>query len=207
MSHVVNSIYEHEFIKQLATGHLDAKIFRYYLEQDAYYLYEFSRCLSVIASKCEKTYTAVFISMAKEALSELDVIHEYFVKYIDCKNIAEISPANLFYTSYLRSVCSMEAVSVGIASVIPCFWVYYEVGKYLSANNIRDNNPYSKWISAYTGENFKKAADTSIRILDEYSLRESEQTQKKMQTAFFNSTKLELMFWDDAYHLRTFSSI
>ncbi|MFV9927060.1 MAG: hypothetical protein AB8V23_04640 [Candidatus Midichloria sp.] len=49
----------------------------------------------------------------------------------------------------LLYVCSNEPVEVATAAVLPCFWVYNEVGlsiaRYASADN-----PYARWIESYS---------------------------------------------------------
>ncbi|WP_092485702.1 thiaminase II [Candidatus Ichthyocystis hellenicum] len=202
---IMDSIYNHPFIKELATGCLKSELFMYYIEQDSYYLVEFSRCLSMIASRCDLGDVKSFLSFAEEALiGEIEPIHNSF-RNEEHINRDVISPANLFYTSYLRSVCSTESVSIGIAAVLPCFLIYRDVGNFIATNRIHDN-PYNQWIDSYAGTYFSESVDKIVHIFDQYASKESDSTRKKMLTAFVRSSTLEFYFWDDAYHLREFGN-
>ncbi|WP_092343750.1 TenA family protein [Candidatus Ichthyocystis sparus] len=201
---IVKSIYDHPFIRELSVGSLSQELFTYYIEQDTYYLVEFSRCLSIIASKCDSGNIKSFLSFAEEALGELEPIHNSFMNNKG-NNINAISPANLFYTSYLKSVCSMEPVSIGIAAVLPCFFIYRDVGSFISTNRIHDN-PYNQWIDAYANTYFSESVDKIIHISNQCALQESESNRQKMVIAAVRSSTLEFYFWDDAYHLRKFGN-
>src|SRR6266568_5378133 len=44
---------------------------------------------------------------------------------------AEPAPANLAYTSYLLATVSTGSYAEGVGAVLPCYWIYAEVGKEL----------------------------------------------------------------------------
>jgi thiaminase/transcriptional activator TenA len=43
----------------------------------------------------------------------------------------ESAPANLAYTSYLLATVGFGSYAEGISAVLPCYWIYWEVGKEL----------------------------------------------------------------------------
>ncbi len=57
------------------------------------------------------------------------------------------------YTNFLRAFTSGEDYVVGAAAILPCYWLYEEVGAVLSSKNHADH-PYAEWLSMYGGEEF-----------------------------------------------------
>ena len=100
----------------------------------------------------------------------------------------------------------MEPVEVGIAAVLPCFWVYRDIGLYI-AQSSANNNPYARWIEAYSSDDFSQAVNQAISIFDELGLQTTEAIRQKMLDAFYKSTCFEWHFWNDAYNQVVFDRI
>ena len=64
----------------------------------------------------------------------------------------KITTAYLGYTSFLINTAHTESVEVAAAAILPCFWIYNEIGKYIKENAVTKNNPYKKWIDTYADE-------------------------------------------------------
>ena len=78
---------------------------------------------------------------------------------------AEPSPTCLAYTRFLLAACALGDVSEAVAAVLPCFWIYWEVGKVLTAARSPDPR-YRAWIATYGGEDFAAAAQGVIEAAD-----------------------------------------
>jgi thiaminase/transcriptional activator TenA len=89
---------------------------------------------------------------------------------------------------------------VVLAALLPCFWVYLEVGKDIHGRAAKPN-PYQAWIDTYAGEEFATAVQAVIATTDAAASGASERTRQSMHTAFTRATQLEWMFWDSAYRL------
>jgi thiaminase/transcriptional activator TenA len=100
----------------------------------------------------------------------------------------KFSPGNVSFRKHEEAV----------ASVLPCFWIYREVGDYI-LNNAGPDNPYREWIDTYAAEEFRKATDTAIEITDEIAAKANELTRSKMTEVFKTSARLEYIFWESAY--------
>lgn len=105
------------------------------------------------------------------------------------------------YTSFLTATAWSESYPVVLASLLPCFWIYAEVGKAIVQHSI-PNNPYQAWIETYTGEEFNQAVSKVIATVDSVAARCDSDTLEKMHHAYTTAAKLEWLFWDSAYDQR-----
>ena len=96
-------------------------------------------------------------------------------------------------------MASLASVEEAVACLLPCFWVYRDVGKKIAALASK-NNPYYDWITLYASEEFNQSVDAIVQITNELGNTASKAIQDKMCAAFVQSTQLEWLFWDGAYH-------
>ena len=205
-SHIIESIKHHPFNIELSSGILDREKFSYYIEQDTIYLRDFARSLAIISAKIPTLFMQDFLSFAEGALiAEQEVVHQFFRETLDLTETKKLTTATLAYTSFLLRSTSLEPVEVGVAAVLPCFWVYNIVGTYIAENADKDNtNPYHRWIENYAGEDFTIAVERAIAIFDELADSASDSVRDSMLDAFYKSTMLEWHFWNDSYNMQTF---
>lgn len=107
----INPIYEaiiaHPFNQKLADGSLSKSIFGYYIEQDAIYLKDFSRALSLLAARsADPEMIDIFLQFSKGALiAEQEAVHGFFRKNLNLQASGKLSPATFSYTrKYLYSI-------------------------------------------------------------------------------------------------------
>lgn len=194
---IYQTIVDHPFNRELAEGVLDWGRFIFYLEQDAYYLVRFSRALALIAGRASSAeMTRCFLNFALGALVDERELHARFLSSIDCGRVKP-SPICMAYTDYLMAVASTAPLEEGVAALLPCFWIYREVGRDLSKRT-QANNPYMSWIESYSSEAFSEGTDQAIEILDEIAREASEEERIRMQKAFECSALFELRFFEGA---------
>ena len=63
------------------------------------------------------------------------------------------APTSLAYTSYLLATARGGSYAEGVGAVLPCYWIYWEVGKELLRRGSPDPR-YQRWIDIYSGEEF-----------------------------------------------------
>lgn len=198
-----NKIVEMPFITELMDGTLPIEKFQFYMAQDSHYLEHFGRSLSIIASKIQNiTDTLAFIRFAEGAIEVENALHESYFKTFNLSNKGAMQPACHHYVHTLKSTATLANVEVAVAAVLPCFWIYKEVGIYIYKNQTALDNPYQKWIDTYAGENFDILAQQAIAITDRLASNCTKAQQDMMTEAFITSSHLEFQFWDAAYHLK-----
>ena len=89
---------------------------------------------------------------------------------------------------------------MSVAALLPCFWIYWEVGKRL-LETAEPDNPYQAWIDTYADESFAEGVRKVIAIGDQMAAAASPTTRNQMSRAFVRASQLEWMFWDSAWRL------
>jgi thiaminase (transcriptional activator TenA) len=203
-SHIYDAIINHPFNKELMQGSLDRDKFFYYIEQDTVYLQDFARCYAVIASKSPSHYIRKFLRHADNIfIAEQEIVHQFFMSSSLFKKTDMLTPSTIGYTSYLLRICSMGSIEEAIAAILPCCWVYREVGLFI-VKHAKEDNPYIRWIENYSSEEFSLSVDEMISIFDKFAENASPELQNKMLDIFYKSASWEWHFWNDSYLMRSF---
>jgi thiaminase/transcriptional activator TenA len=192
------------FNAELAAGALSEDRFKFYITQDAHYLVGFGRALALAAAKAPDPDRIVqFANSAAGAISVERALHgSFFQRY----GIAEtfertpLSPACHHYVSFLLATAHAEPYEVVLGALLPCFWIYAEVGRDIHARAAPDN-PYRAWIDTYAGEEFQNAVRATIAATDAAAADASPHLRERMHAAFTRATALEWLFWDSAYRM------
>eukprot|EP00288_Rhodomonas_lens_P020273 CAMPEP_0177692154 /NCGR_PEP_ID=MMETSP0484_2-20121128/1698_1 /TAXON_ID=354590 /ORGANISM="Rhodomonas lens, Strain RHODO" /LENGTH=307 /DNA_ID=CAMNT_0019202845 /DNA_START=30 /DNA_END=954 /DNA_ORIENTATION=- len=200
-------IFELPFLQELVKGTLSKDIFKTYLIQDALYLREYSKVLALLAAKAPTP--ELTMQMASSANKCLIVEGSLHHKFLDSFGVtaeeakeAEGSLACHAYISFLLSNGHGKAYEVAFASVLPCFTIYNEVGKWIKGkfpDGVDDSHPFKDWIETYGGEDFEKATNKTAEIADSFAEKASPAVRREMETAFLQAVRLEWMFWDSPY--------
>lgn len=194
----------HPFNQELAAGTLNKDAFRHYIIQDAHYLLAYGRALAVCAAKAYSAEEVIqFAEAAKTAVVVERSLHDEFMSFFSIsKEEFENTPLTLachHYTSFLLSTAWSESYPVVLASLIPCFWIYAEIGKDILENSSYQN-PYQAWIDTYAGEDFHNTVHQVIQTMDAIAEQCDTTTIKKMHDAYTMGAKLEWHFWNSAYY-------
>ena len=191
------------FNAELAAGTLAASRFRHYIVQDAHYLIGFGRALSLAAAKApEPEGIVLFARAAEEAIVVERALHGGFFRDFgigpDTFAATPLTPACDHYVAYLLSTAYAEPFEVLLGALLPCFWIYAEVGRDILARESA-GNPYRAWIDTYSGTEFQEAVARMIAATDAAAQGASPALRERMHRAFAHATRLEWMFWDSAY--------
>ena len=192
-------IQQHPFNQALQNGSLSEAVFNYYIEQDSYYLQEYARAHALIASRIATPFAEMFIQLAQSIVAtEHDSVHQYFKSQVSYQPTGQYSLATIAYTQYLLSTCALEPVAVAVAAILPCYWVYQEVGQHIAQHAVTAN-PYQRWIDTYASEDFANTTQQVINIFDTLADQSTPEIRQAMLHAFYQSTCLEWQFWQGAY--------
>jgi thiaminase/transcriptional activator TenA len=90
----------------------------------------------------------------------------------------------------------------GLAGIMPCFWIYAEVGQHLKT--VGSPNPiYQRWIDSYGGEDYLREVKIALDLTDEVGADLGPAAEARARQLFRTAARYEWMFWDAAYRLET----
>jgi thiaminase/transcriptional activator TenA len=195
------------FNAELAAGTLAPERFRFYILQDALYLGEYARVLAIAAAKAPDPATVqVFAGDAVQAIAVEQALHgRYLAEFgVDPAAVlaAEPMPDCLAYTSFLLATSHQQPWEVLVAALLPCFWIYWEVAGAIVRRAAPDNR-YRAWIDTYADPRFGEAVQIVIDIADQAAAGATPATRAAMLAAFARAAQYEHLFWDGAYHQRS----
>ena len=192
---VYQAILRLPFLNELADGTLSRERFLRYIGQDSLYLGEYSRVLAHIASRLQNiAHTDTFLKFAADGVATEKALHSGYLS----QPPAGKSPACLFYTSLLKAQ-AYEHVAVEAASILPCFWIYREVGCHILSIAKLEGNPYADWIRTYSDPTFDAATARAIEICDTLAQEATPDIRNRMTEIFIQCSRLEWLFWHTAY--------
>jgi thiaminase/transcriptional activator TenA len=199
------AILAHPFLKELGAGTLPHDRFLYFVRQDYIYLFEFARVLCLGGSKAENLETIeMFAKHAANTVAVERFMHTGFIQRLGLPDQAllesERTPTTQAYTRHLLAVAREGTLGEIVAAVLPCYWIYWEVGRHLATCQPADPI-YRDWIKAYGSETFAELVQQQLNLVDRLGVRAPAYESRRMTEHFIQSSRYEYLFWDDAYRL------
>lgn len=185
------------FVRALGDGTLDEDLFSFYLDQDALYLRDYSRALATLSARADTAEAQVhWAAGAHEAIAAESQLHEGWLA--NRARLGGPSPITMGYTNFLRASAAGEDYVVGAAAILPCYWLYEEVGAVLSSQNHPDH-PYAEWLSLYGGEEFAAEVARSLAEVERAFEAASPAQRVRAARAYLSACVYEREFFDQAH--------
>jgi thiaminase (transcriptional activator TenA) len=203
ISDIYDAILRHPFITGLTDGTLPTESFAFYVVQDALYLRDYARALAAVGSRAPSSATArMFARHAADAITTELGLHASLLAELgisgESLQAAEPAPTNLAYTSYLLATVRGGSYAEGIGAVLPCYWIYWEVGKELLRRGSPDPR-YQRWIDTYGAAEYGEVVTDVIAEADRIGPELSASERALVRRHFRTTSRYELMFWDMGY--------
>jgi thiaminase/transcriptional activator TenA len=198
------AILQHPFVNGLCDGSLSRERFVFYMKQDSLYLQEFSRALAIAGARASEIPVRLFfVNSSQTCLVVENALHETYFKEFGVVQDAQRAPTNFSYSNYLVATAATGPHAVALAALLPCFWIYREVGHELIERSRADlaKNPYARWIQTYASDEFDASVQKAIGFVDAAADRATESERTEMGAAFDRCARLEWAFWDAAWRL------
>ncbi|MEW6049211.1 MAG: thiaminase II [Bacillota bacterium] len=197
---VYEAILAHPFIRGLTDGSLPKDAFRFYVVQDALYLRDFARVLSLAAAKAPHDQAiAMFCHHAAGAIEVERQLHAGFFRDfgLSAEEVERtpMAPTNLAYTSYLLRVGYSAPFHDVLGAVLPCYWIYWEVGKELMGRGSPDPL-YRRWVDTYGGEEFGAIVRAVLELTEQVAADLTPAQRAAAAAHFVTTSRYEWMFWD-----------
>lgn len=192
------------FLTGLADGTLAPETFVEYLQQDSFYLVGYSRAMALLASRAPTPAAAEFwAGSAQTAVAEEKALHSQLMSDPALAGIerpSAPSPTTRGYMHTLMAACAYEPYEVGAAAVLPCFWIYAEVGADLAGRAAAvEGHPYGAWVAEYGDPAFAEATQAAIVLVEEAAAGAGEASRERMREVFLDASRYEELFWEAAH--------
>jgi thiaminase (transcriptional activator TenA) len=206
-----DGLHAHPFLSELAAGTLPLDKFRFFLEQDNFYLIDYARCLAMGAAKArDETELRYFTVDLNQVLdTELPSNHALLARVIDMGaadrgGALTMAPANVAYTSYMQALALRGGPLEIMAALLPCAWSYVEIAQRLAQEGATSGHAvYADWIAYFT---------LPVNVAMVASMRRDFDARVRMDNLgpdrcrdlaqiFTTSSRLERGFWEMAYTL------
>jgi len=200
---VYRAILAHPFLAGLTDGTLPHDAFAFYVVQDALYLQRYSVALAAVASRApDAAGTELFARHAADVIAVERTLHGSLLADLGIDpataGAAEPAPATLAYTSYLLATIRGGSYAEGVGAVLPCYWIYWEVGKELMRRGSPDPR-YQRWIDMYGSEEFGATVRNVLAVTDGLGPGLAPAERVRVHRHFRASSRYEWMFWDMGY--------
>lgn len=193
-------IIAHPFIKELAAGTLDTARFDRYLAQDELYVGNYGRQMFELAELItEPDAHEMFCLFAKEGIEGEKAMHALLIDRFGIDTAVQPSAITADYNAHTQAAIGTGSKEIGLASMLPCMWVYNEVGLHILRIAQLDGNPYAEWIREYGNEEFTKGVAQVLQLADSYAAAASSEVRARMTEEYIAATQFEYWFWDYGY--------
>lgn len=194
---LIEKIKQHPFIQQMADGTLSRETFRRYLEQDRIYLANYTKEMEKLASLVEdKELKDQFCIFAKDSMEAEQSLNETLRNKMHSA-AEDVQPITAEYMKLTSQYVESGDLAMSMASLLPCMWVYNEIGKYLySIEKDPEHNFYHQWISIYTSDVMEKGVPVMQKLANKLAEAGDIQQRVAMRLAFVKSTEMEIKFFE-----------
>ena len=200
---IYEAILTHPFLRGLTDGSLSEAAFSFYVIQDAHYLREYARALSLVSAHAvQAAETALFATHAAQAIEVERSLHEELPTALGIDRArteqSESAPMTAAYVDHLIAACATGSYADGIAAVLPCYWIYAEVGQRLAELGSPDPR-CARWIATYGGEDFAAVVQVVIEVAESLGSRLGPIDRARAGALYAQSARYEWLFWDAAH--------
>ena len=200
-SKIYNSILKLDFLKELSEGTLSNDIFARYIAQDEIYLKNYYHQMNMLADMMESTEDKeLFIAFAKSGMEGEKALHDMLIDRYGIETKVKPSKVTSDYNAHICEGIATGDLYIALASVLPCMWIYNQVGLHILEHSKLESNPYKEWILEYGQEEFTTGVNKVLRMIDSWASKADKETREKMDYYYLKAALYEYAFWDYGYH-------
>lgn len=198
---IAEPLIDHPFVRGFALGTLPLEQALVYMDQSIPYLSNYAECFALFEGiLTESEDKALARRWRDETVAALEWNHGLREKLSGGKRKAtdKITPlsATVRYMKLERDSVLSGSPAVGMAALLPCFWVYGVVGKGIAKIRRLENNPYAEWVSAYGSAEYEKNVASAVGLADRLAAKASDEERRKATEPFLEGCRLEKAFFD-----------
>lgn len=196
---LLDQIKQHPFQQQMAQGTLSRKVFGHYLQQDRIYLSNYSQEMLRFAQLVEEgPLREQFRIFAADSMAAEQALHEQLMADFGV-DASEATPTTLQYMRHTSQYLEQGDLSLALASILPCMWIYNELGHFVQsiAQGGKDN-PFHAWIECYSSPLMDEGVPVMQQLINQLAEGEDVQRRALMRRVFMQGVELELAMFSEA---------
>jgi thiaminase/transcriptional activator TenA len=203
---------EHPFVTALGDGWLPRANFEFYIRQDALFLDELTKTFAYATTRTTEHEEMEQFGryILNTLLVEADLHRRYGEQFgltPDEMSATLMAPTNYAYTRHLLSIAATGTLPEIITAVLPCAWIYAEVGHYLVGETSPSaDHPYRDWLMTYASPDFDAVRKWLCERLNRRDSVLNAQEKARLHEIFLTSTRYEWLFWDMAWKMEEWPS-
>ena len=199
--------FEHPFLRALCDGTLPQETFAFYIRQDARFLDELTKTFAYATTKtADQAEMQRFGELLLNTLAVEKALHQQYAQRfglsLDEMARTPMAPTNYAYTRHLLYVAATDSLAALITAILPCAWIYAEVGSHFTrvlSGPPSPDHPYCEWIGTYASPEFREVGAWLRARLDERAQALAESELRQLEEIFTISSRYEYLFWDMAW--------
>ena len=200
---IIESLYRHPFITGLIDGTLPRESFLWYHAQNYHYLAGFEASLSALARRLpDEKDRRRLLRWASDTASLMpwtrDLLQTWGKRHRP-EGFLALRPTTRRYIDWEQTNANRAPLSVAWATLLPCFWVYGEVGRFVEQQRY-EASPYAAWLAGYADPAYDATVEEAVALADRLSDAEIG-LRSTMTAAFLRSVNYEVRLWDAAVQL------
>lgn len=196
-SPVIHEIYHHPFVQGLKDGSLPLSTFIHYLEQDMVYLKNYGEEMEMLSQLMPvEPMRRLFSDIAANGVQAEKELHQFLADTWKVYPAKEISASTQGYMNFTRHYLETDDAALAIAALLPCFWVYNEVGHFIADTPLTENHPYKAWIQTYESDEMDGIVEQVKDFANQLAQSCSLEKQVQMQQIFIEATQWEYNFFN-----------
>ena len=196
------AIETHPFLVDLEAGVLPDEVLRFYFEQNTQYVDAVYKCRLVAASKAPDQATFDLLTRDWNLEPSEDRQGDLLETFGgDRNNVPPMAPACRGYTYHMWYNALNGRTIDWLASFVACPWTYDLIGERISGNIGEERR--ENWMEFYGSKVHHDLMDDFRSAVDRLSAGLDQEDLDGLLEKWRLGMRYEWMFWDDAYHMRS----
>ena len=192
---------EHPFVRGIANGSLDPKVFENWVKQDYRYLIEYARVFGFCAARADTLEAMTWYANALHLTlaTEMDLHRQYAKRFgISAEELESTPmwPTTRAYTDFLVRFAQSGDYAEAVAALLPCTWGYVDLALELAKGKPPDDQRYADWITQYSAPEFVAASDWLKDEMERVAAGKNTTARDRLVDLFVTSCRYELAFWE-----------
>ena len=198
---IYDSILGLDFLNELSKGTLSNHAFARYIAQDEIYLKNYYKQMYMLADLMEEEQDRnLFLSFAQSGMEGEKALHDMLIEKYGIDTEVEASRVTDGYNAHICEGIATGNPCIALASVLPCMWIYNQVGLHILNHSKLEGNPYKEWILEYGQEEFTTGVNKVLKMIDGWAAKADKETREMMDHYYLKAALYEYAFWDYGYH-------